>query len=100
MGQHTELNVKTVLFQIIQFSISTQFKYKNSKLSKPRFSSISPIDRTLSVATTHGQSGPGSDGNKGVFRNPQSSNIIATEPSDYLVSYNQDTLWGRGLTTL
>ena len=41
---------KTVLFQIIQFSISTQF------------SSIWPIDKTLSSSTTPGQSGPGSDG--------------------------------------
>ena len=50
---------KAVLFQIIQFSISTQFKCwycssistlfkcKNSKLLKPRFSFIWPIDRTL-----------------------------------------------------
>ena len=36
------LNVKTILFQAIQFSISTQF------------SSIWPIDRTLSGATTLG----------------------------------------------
>ena len=36
------LNVKTVLFQVIQFSISTQF------------SSIWPIDRSLSGATTLG----------------------------------------------
>ena len=28
-GQYTELNVKTVLFQIIQFSISTQFTCQN-----------------------------------------------------------------------
>ena len=40
---------KTVLFQAIQFSISTQF------------SSIRTIDRILSVATTSGQSGPRSD---------------------------------------
>ena len=41
---YTQLNVKTVLFQTIQFSISTQF------------SSIWPIDRTLSGVTTPGQS--------------------------------------------
>ena len=41
---------KALLFQVIQFSISTQF------------SSIWPIDRTLSGATTPGYSG--SDGNK------------------------------------
>ena len=39
-------NVKTVLFQLIQFSIS----------------SILPIDKTLLGATTLSQSGPGSDG--------------------------------------
>ena len=54
---------KTVLFKIIQFSISTHF------------SSIWPIDRTLSGATTPGQSGPGSDGNEGVLRIPQNSSI-------------------------
>ena len=37
---YKQLNVKTVLFQTIQFSISTQF------------SSVWPIDRTLSGATT------------------------------------------------
>ena len=61
-----QLKVKIALFQTIQFSISTmfkcrnssifkknqfsintQFKCKNSKLSKPPFSSIWPIDRTL-----------------------------------------------------
>ena len=44
----------TVLFQTIQFSISTQF------------CSIWPIDRIISGATTPGQNGPGSDGNEGV----------------------------------
>ena len=50
---YIQLIGKTVLFQTIHFHISTQF------------SSISPIDRTLSGATTPGQSGSGSDGNKG-----------------------------------
>ena len=66
---------KTVLFQTIQFSIST------------RFSSIWPIDRNLSGATTQGQSGPGSDGNEGVPCILQSSSITGTSPSDCLVSY-------------
>ena len=30
---YTQLNVKTVLFQTIQFSISTQFKCQNSSIS-------------------------------------------------------------------
>ena len=46
----------TVLFQTIQFNISLLF------------SSIQPIDRTLSGVTTLSQSGPGSDGNKVVLR--------------------------------
>ena len=68
------LNVKTVLFQTIQFSINTQF------------SSIWPIDRPLSDATIPGLSIPGSDGNKGVLRIPQSSSITGISPSDSLVS--------------
>ena len=63
------LNVKTVLFQTIQFSISTQF------------TSIWPIDWTLSGATA------GNDGNKGVLHIAQSSNITGASPSDCLVLY-------------
>ena len=39
---------------------------------------ILPIDRTLSGATTLGQSGPGSDSNKA---------LTGAIPSDYFVSY-------------
>ena len=46
---HTQLNVKTVLFQVIPFS------------------SIWPTDRVISGATTPAQSGPGSDGSEGVL---------------------------------
>ena len=73
---------KTVLPQTIQFSISTQL------------SSIWPIDRTLSGATTLGQSGPGGEGNEEVLRIPQSSSITGATPSDCLVSYPGDTLGG------
>ena len=66
---------KTVLFQTIQFSISTQF------------SSIWPIDMTLLGATTLGQSGTGSNGSEVVLHIPQSSSITGTSPSDCLVSY-------------
>ena len=45
-------NIKTILFQVIQFSISTHF------------SCIWLTDRILSGATTLGQNGLGSDGNK------------------------------------
>ena len=51
-------------------------------------SSILPTDRTQSGATTQGQSVPGSDGNKGVFRIPQSSSMTAASPSDCLVLYS------------
>ena len=73
----------SVLFQAILFSKSMQF------------SSIWPIDRTLSDITTPGLSGPGSDGNEGVVHIPQSSSITGTSPSDYLVSYPGHSLrWG------
>ena len=48
----------------------------------------------LSGATTPGQSGPGSDGNKGVIRIPQSSSTAGTSPSDCLVSYPEYSLGG------
>ena len=51
------------------------------------FSSIWPIDRILSGATTLGQREPGSDDNKGVLRMPQSSRITGVSPSECLVSY-------------
>ena len=38
--QHTESNVKTVLFQTIQFSISMQFKCQKSPISNNSVSSI------------------------------------------------------------
>ena len=69
------LYVWTVLFQTIQFSIITLF------------SSIWPIDRTISGAITLSQSGIRSDGNNGVFRIPQSSSISGASPLDWLVSY-------------
>ena len=50
-------------------------------------SSIWTIDRTLSVATTLGQSGPGSDDTGGVLPIPQSSSITGDSQSDGLVSY-------------
>ncbi len=71
----TNLNVKTVLFQVIQFNISTQF------------SSIWNIDRTLSVATILGLSGPESNDNERVIHIPQSSSITGALSSDCLVSY-------------
>ena len=66
---------QTVLFQTIQFSLSTQFSW------------IWPIDGTLSGATTPVQSGSGRDDNEGVIRIPQSSCITGTSSSYCLVSY-------------
>ena len=59
-----------------------QFKFKNSRLSKLQFSPIWPIDKTLSDAIPPGPSGPGSDGNEGVLRIPQSSSNTVTSLSD------------------
>ena len=50
-------------------------------------SSIWPKDRTLSVATTPGQSGPGNDGSEGVLHIPQSSSITGASLLDCFVSY-------------
>ena len=72
---HTFSMSKTVLFQTIRFSKSTQY------------SSTWPIERTLSGATIPSQSGTGSDGNKGVIRIPQSSSYTGGSSSDFLVSY-------------
>ena len=44
------------------------------------------MDKTLSGATNPGQSGPGSDGNKGALCIPQNSNITGNSPSYILVS--------------
>ena len=70
----TFLYIKTILFQTIQFSIT-------------QLSSIWPINRILSGATTLGKSGPGIDGNKGVLHIPQSSSISGASGSHCLVSY-------------
>ena len=55
-------------------------------------SSICPIDRNTSGATTPDQSGRGSDGNKRVLRIPQSSSITSAWPSDCLLSYLGNSL--------
>ena len=68
----------TVLFKTIQFSISHLFALGVN---------VKQIYRTLSGATSLGQSGLGTDGNEGVLCIPQSSSIIGAPPSDCLVSY-------------
>ena len=74
----TQLNDQTVLFQTIQFSISTRFKCQILLFDS---------DRTLSGITSPGQSGPGSDGNEGVHCIPQRSRITEASWTDCLVSY-------------
>ena len=63
--------IYTVLFKTTQFSISTQFN------------SIRPINRTLSDATTPGQSGPGFDGNKMGFPGGARDVIVIVVGNEY-----------------
>ena len=57
---YTQLNVKTILFQTIQFSVRTVSMLKTVSFQtiqfriSTKFSSIWPIDRTLSSTTTLG----------------------------------------------
>ena len=91
---YTQLNVKSVLFQTIKFNINTVWMSKTVLFQTIQFSistqfiSIWPIHRTLSGATTLGQSEPGSDANEGVLCISQSSSITETSSSDCLVSYS------------
>ena len=83
----TQLNVKTIPFQTIQFSISIHFSMST------QFSTIWHIDRILPGATTPGQSGPGSNGNEGELPQiPQTSCITRTTALDHLVSYLRHSL--------
>ena len=59
-----------------------------------QFTSIQPIERTLSGATTPGHNGSESNGNKGVLHISQSSSITEASPSDCLVSYPAHSLRG------
>ena len=72
-------HILTVLFQTIPFSISTHF------------SSVWPIDRILSGATTPGQWGPRSDGNEGLLHILQSFRDEVSPP-DGLISYPRHSL--------
>ena len=57
-------------------------------------SSIRLIDRTLSGATTPGQSGSGSDGNKGVFHISQCYSITRNSPSELFSVINKTFVGG------
>ena len=78
---YTQLNDQTVLFLTIQFSISHLCA---QSLNDEQFYLTY---RILPGATTPGQSGPGSDGNEGVFCIPQSSSITWHSQSDWFLSY-------------
>ena len=98
---HTQLNVKKIPFQTIQFSVITISMSKTVIFQtiqfciSTQFSSIWPIDMTLSGSITLGHSELGSNGIEGVFRISQSSSITGTSPPDCLVSYPGHSLnWG------
>ena len=86
---------KSVLFQTIQFRMSTQFNCQKSYFQailfciSTQFSSIWLIDRNLSGANTPNQSGLGSDGNEMVLRIPQNSSITGSSPSVSKSGQNQ-----------
>ena len=69
-------------YAVIQCNISTNY------------SSVWPIDKTLSGTTSPGQSGLSSDGNKGILHTSKSSSVTETSPSDCLVPYLQNALEG------
>ena len=85
---------KTVPFQPIQFSISTQFKWKYSLTVKNILFQAIQFRQTVLIQTI--QSGPGSDGKEGMLYIPQISSFTETPQSDCLVSY-LDTRLGRVL---
>ena len=62
-----------------------------------QLSSIRPRDRTVSGATTPGQSGPRSHDNEMALRILQSSSITGASLSDCLVSYLGHSLEGSYL---
>ena len=71
----------------LQFNYQEHFVFKLFSLIKQFRVLINPYISYVSGATTLGQSAPGSNGNEGVLRIPQSSSITSTSPSDSLVSY-------------
>ena len=57
-----------------------------------QFSSLWAIGKTLSGASTQGQSGPGRDSNKWMLGIPQSSSITEASPLECLMSYPRHSL--------
>ena len=66
--------------------MSKQSYSKQFSLAQVQFSSIWRIDRTLSGATTPGQSRTESDGNEKVLRILQSTSITGTSPLFSVIS--------------
>ncbi len=83
-------HTKTVPFQTIHFSISTQFKCQKSPIS----SNSVWHKYTVQFYLTHRLNPIWCYyfGNEGVLRSPQMSGITGTSPLDCLESY-QDTRW-------
>ena len=73
------------------FNAKSIFIHINSSSSN---NSVWHTDRIISADTIPSQSGPGSDGNKGVPRISKSSSITGASPSDCLVSYSGYSLRG------
>ena len=116
---YTQLNVKTVFFQMIQFSVTTVsmsktvlfqtiqftikklFHFKQFHFSiSTQFSIIWLVDRTLSDVTSPCQREPGSNGNEEKLCIPESFSITRTSPSNCLVLYpGHSFAWGGGALT-
>ena len=75
---YTQLTIKTVLFQTIQFSISTQLKCQTVQFE--------PKKRNLPSAITFCLCGPGTDGNECVLLIHQSSSITGASLSGCFVT--------------
>ena len=76
-----------LLFLTIQVCISS---FVCTKLECQTFL-FDPLIGPLSGATTLGYKRPGSDGNERVFRIPESCSITEGSPSDFLMSYPEDS---------
>ena len=96
IGYHSHhLNIcNTIIRKLLSNGIGPESSFY--LLILDQFSTRSEVKDTLweSGATSPDQSGPGSDGNKGVLHIPQSSSITGTSPSDCLVSLPGHLLGG------
>ena len=79
---YTVLLSKTFLFLAIQFSQTVLIQTFQSSICT-LFSSILPVDRLLSGATTQGQSRPGSDGNEEILC--EGAVVYSTAPAEWAI---------------